>query len=64
MNGNLTITMAINAIGKAKKVTLLREYYVSEKQACEIKQEFIRANHNFIDTDRIICMWQPVGKVI
>ena len=64
MNGNLTITMAINAIGKAKKVTLLREYYISEQEANKVKENFIRLNESYINTDRIICMWQPIGKVI
>lgn len=64
MNGNLTITMAINAIGKAKKVTLLREYYISEQQANKVKEDFIRLNESYINTDRIICMWQPIGKII
>lgn len=64
MNGNLTITVAINAIGKAKKVTLLREYYISEQQANKVKEDFIRLNRDYVDTDRIICMWQPIGKII
>lgn len=64
MNGNLTITMAINAIGKAKKVTLLREYYISEQQANKVKEDFIRLNENYVDTNRIICMWVPIGKII
>ena len=64
MNGTLTITLAVNAGGRAKKVTLLREYYINEKTAAETKENFIRLNDKFLDTDRIICMWQPLGKMI
>jgi len=64
MNGTLTITLAVNVGGRAKKVTLLREYYVNEKTAAETKENFIRLNDKFLDTDRIVCMWQPLGKMI
>jgi len=64
MNGTLTITLAVNVGGRAKKVTLLREYFINEKTAIETKERFIRLNDKFLDTDRIVCMWQPLGKLI
>jgi hypothetical protein len=64
MNGTLTITLAVNVGGRAKKVTLLREYYINEKTAAETKENFVRLNDKFLDTDRIVCMWQPLGKMI
>ena len=64
MNGTLTITLALNVGGRAKKVTLLREYYINEKTAHETKEKFIRLNDKFIDTERMVCMWQPIGKLI
>jgi hypothetical protein len=64
MNGTFTITFALNVAGRGKKVTLLREYYVNEKTAAESKANFIKLNDRFLDTDRIVCLWQPVPKSI
>jgi hypothetical protein len=64
MKGNLTITLALNANGVAKKVSVFREYYLTEEQAIKAKDKFIKDNYNFIDTDRLVAMWQPISKFI
>lgn len=64
MKGNLLITMAVNANGRAKKVSVFREYYITEEQAVKAKERFIEDNCNFIDTDRLVCQWIPLAKFI
>jgi len=64
MKGNLIITLTLNAHGRAKRVSVFREYYLTEEQAVKAKERFIADNHEFIDTDRLVCQWVPVAKFI
>ncbi len=64
MTGNLTIFFVINAGGKSKTVNLLKEYHINEKVAAETKANFIKLNDKFLDTDRIVCLWQPLARAI
>jgi hypothetical protein len=64
MKGNLIITLAVNANGRAKKVSVFREYYLTEEQAVKAKDTFIKNNYNFIDTTRLVCHWIPLAKLI
>jgi hypothetical protein len=64
MRGTFTISFVVHTSKKTKKVTLLREYYIDEQQAAESKANFIELNNEFIETDTLEYMWQPMCKYL
>jgi hypothetical protein len=64
MRGTFTISFVVHTNKKTKKVTLVREYYIDEKQAAESKASFIELNNEFIETDALEYMWQPMCKYL
>jgi hypothetical protein len=64
MRGTFTISFVVHTSKKTKKVTLLREYYIDEQQAAESKANFIELNNEFIETDMLEYMWQPMCKYL
>lgn len=64
MKGTFTISFVVHTSKKTKKVTLLREYYIDEQQAIKAKDNFIQLNNEFIETDTLEYMWQPMCKYL